>query len=171
MTSTSAVQAISEISALHAAWRAISKRNKLSKGSDNVTIKAFSTNLDSNLRAISSELRSKKYQFSKLRPATVAKPGTDKRRPIQIPAVRDRIVMNALALYIQPSFTKFNLSCSFAFIAGRDRGVKAAILQIKDLVSQGFAQYFEADIKNFFGAVDRSSIQTACIGNHSRYLL
>ena len=118
MRSTSALQAISEISTLHAAWRAISKRNKLSKGSDNVTIKAFSANLDSNLRAIRSDLKSNKYQFSKLRPATVAKLGSDKRRPIQIPAVRDRIVMKALALHIQPSFTKFDLPCSFAFIAG-----------------------------------------------------
>jgi RNA-directed DNA polymerase len=160
MRSNSALHAISEISTLHAAWRAISKRNKLSKGSDNITIKAFSANLDSNLRATGSDLRSKNYQFSKLRPATVAKPGSDKRRPIQIPAVRDRIVMKALALYIQPSFTKFDLPCSFAFIAGKDRGVKAAILQIKELASQGYVHYFEADIKNFFGAVDRSRLWT-----------
>jgi RNA-directed DNA polymerase len=160
MRSTSALQAISEISTLHAAWRAISKRNKLSKGSDNVTIKAFSANLDSNLRTIRSDLNSKKYQFSKLRPATVAKPGSDKRRPIQIPAVRDRIVMKALALHIQPSFTKFDLPCSFAFIAGKDRGVKAAIGQIKELANQGYVHYFEADIKNFFGAVDRSRLWT-----------
>src|ERR1019366_6475540 len=121
MRSISALHAVTEINALHAAWRAISKRNKLSKGSDNVTIKAFAANLDSNLRGIGSELRSKKYQFSKLRPATVAKPGSDKRRPIQIPAVRDRVVMKALALYIQPSFTRFDLPCSFAFIKGKDR--------------------------------------------------
>ncbi len=142
MRSTSALEAISEIGSLHAAWRAISKRNKLSKGIDNVTIKAFSANLDSNLRAIGSQLRSKEYQFSKLRPATVAKPGSDKRRPIQIPAVRDRIVMKALALYIQPSFAKFDLPCSFAFIAGKDRGVKAAVLQIKELASHGYIHYF-----------------------------
>jgi RNA-directed DNA polymerase len=143
---------------LQAAWRAISKRNKLSKGSDNITIKAFSSSLDLNLRAISSDVRAKTYQFSKLRPATVAKPGSEKPRPIQIPTIRDRILMKALALHIQPSFSKFDLSCSFAFIRGKDRGVKAAISRIQELVDQGNVQYFEADIKNFFGAVDRPTL-------------
>ena len=158
MKSISALQSVSEITALQAAWRAISKRNKLSKGSDNVTIKTFSSNLDSNLRTISSELRSKTYQFSKLRPVMIAKPGSEKPRPIQIPTIRDRIVMKALALHIQPTFAKFNLPCSFAFIAGEDRGVNAAIRQIKYLVNQGYVHYFEADIKNFFGAVDRPTL-------------
>jgi RNA-directed DNA polymerase len=63
--------------------------------------------------------------------------------------------MKALALHIRPSFAKFDLPCSFAFIAGKDRGVKAAIGQIKDLVDEGYIHYFEADIKNFFGAVER----------------
>jgi RNA-directed DNA polymerase len=143
---------------LQAAWRAISKRNKLSKGSDNITIKAFSSSLDLNLRAISSEIRAKTYQFSKLRPATVAKPGSEKPRPIQIPTIRDRIIMKALALHIQPSFSKFDLPCSYAFIRGKDRGVKAAISRIQELVDQGNVQYFEADIKNFFGAVDRPTL-------------
>jgi len=158
MRSTSALQVISEPSSLHAAWRAISKRNKLSRGSDKVTIKAFSGSLHSNLETISKELRGKTYKFSKLRPATVAKPGSDKPRPIQIPAIRDRVVMKALALYIQPTFAKFDLPCSFAFIAGKDRGVKAALNRINDLVNQGYVHYFEADIIKFFEAVDRPTL-------------
>jgi RNA-directed DNA polymerase len=158
MKSTSALHAISDLQALKTAWRAISKRNKLSRGSDKVTIKTFSSNLDSNLRAISSDLRLKKYEFSKLRPAMIAKPGSDKPRPIQVPAIRDRVVMKALALHIRPSFARFDLSCSYAFIPGKDRGVKAAIAQIKDLVDQGYIHYFEADIKNFFGAVERPKL-------------
>ncbi len=160
MSSLSALYAISEIKALQASWRAISKRNKLSRGSDNVTIKAFAFNLDLNLRAIGSELRSNTYQFSKLRPAAISKSGSHKPRPIQIPAIRDRVVMKALALHIQPSFAKFDLPCSFAFIKGRDRGVKAAITEIKSLVDQGYLHYFEADIINFFGAVDRDKLWT-----------
>jgi len=154
----SALQTLSEITSLRAAWKAISKRNKLSRGSDNITIAVFSASLESNLRAISSALRSKNYQFCKLRPATIAKPGSNKPRPIQIPAIRDRVVMKALAMHIQPNFARFDLSCSFAFIKGTDRGVKAAIDRIKDLVNNGYVYYFEADIKNFFGTVDRSKL-------------
>ncbi len=61
--------------------------------------------------------------------------------------------MKALALFIEPAFQSFNLDCSFAFIKGR--GVKPAIQRIHDLVANGNKFYFEADIINFFGAVDR----------------
>jgi RNA-directed DNA polymerase len=158
MKPISALQIISDREKLNDAWRAISKRNKLSSGSDKITIKAFSANLDRNLRDISKDLRDKTYQFSKLRPATVAKPGSSKPRPIQIPAVKDRVVMKALALRIQPTFAKFDLPCSFAFIKGDGRGVKAAIAHIQKLVNEGYVYYFEADIKNFFGAVDRRTL-------------
>src|SRR5258706_708839 len=61
--------------------------------------------------------------------------------------------MKAIALFIEPSFRQFNLDCSFAFIKGR--GLSPAIRRIQELVAQGNKFYFEADIINFFGAVDR----------------
>jgi RNA-directed DNA polymerase len=66
--------------------------------------------------------------------------------------------MKALARYIEPSFAQFNLPCSFAFMPGKDRGVNGAIVRIKELVKQGYLHYFEADIKDFFGAVDRPTL-------------
>jgi RNA-directed DNA polymerase len=61
--------------------------------------------------------------------------------------------MKAIALFIEPVFRRFNLECSFAFIKGR--GASPAIKRIHDLVEQGNKFYFEADIINFFGTVDR----------------
>jgi hypothetical protein len=61
--------------------------------------------------------------------------------------------MKAIAQYIEPVFRRFNLECSFAFIKGR--GVSPAIKRIHELVEQGNKFYFEADIINFFGTVDR----------------
>jgi len=94
----------------------------------------------------------------RLRPSVYFKVGSTKPRPLQIPAVRDRVVMKALALFIQPSFDKFDLPCSFAYIKGKDRGVPAVILRVHELVGRGFIHYFEADIVNFFGTVDRSRL-------------
>jgi RNA-directed DNA polymerase len=64
--------------------------------------------------------------------------------------------MKALALFIEPAFDQFNLPCSFAFI--KDRGVSQAIKRIQDLISQGQRFYFEADIIDFFGKVDRHQL-------------
>lgn len=156
MKSSTALYKISDLGHLRDAWKKLSKRKK-SKGSDGVTIEAFSGDLDSELRKISKELRDGTYRMRLLRPS-VLKAGFKKPRPLQIPAVRDRVVMKALALYIQPSFDNFNLPCSFAYIKGKDRGVPAVIGKVHDLVARGFIHYFEADIVNFFGTVDRSTL-------------
>jgi RNA-directed DNA polymerase len=124
-----------------------------SRGLDNVTIKAFKSRLDDNLSEISADLRANTYTFSKLRAHAMKKPGSKKARPLQIASVRDRVVMKAIAIFIEPAFQRFNLHCSFAFI--KNRGVGSAIQRIRDLVAQGNKYYFEADIINFFGTVDR----------------
>jgi RNA-directed DNA polymerase len=158
MNSGSALRVISDREELRKAWREISKRNMLSKGLDNVTIRAFKNALDQNLSQISSDLRANTYAFNKLRAHAIKKPGSSKPRPLQIASVRDRVVMKSIALFIEPAFREFNLPCSFAFIKGR--GVRQAIDRIHELVAQGNKFYFEADIINFFGAVDREVLWT-----------
>lgn len=159
MKSSTALYTVSELDRLRDAWKKLAKRKK-SKGCDGVTIEAFAADLDWNLRQISKELRRGIYQLSPLRPSIHFKVGSSKPRPLQIPAIRDRVVMKALALYIQPSFNKFDLPCSFAYIKGEDRGVPAVIRKVHELVARGFVHYFEADIVNFFGTVDRSMLWT-----------
>jgi RNA-directed DNA polymerase len=127
-----------------------------SRGLDNVKLHQFKNSLDENLSKISTELRSGTYEFNKLRAHAIKKPGTQNYRPLQIPAVRDRVVMKALALFIEPAFAQFNLDCSFAFIRGR--GVNAAINRIRELANGGKKFYFETDILNFFGSVDKSAL-------------
>ena len=156
MNPTSAIRAVSNPEFLRKAWKEISKRNLRSKGLDNVTIKAFKSRLDDNLLDISRELRSNTYKFNKLRAHAMKKPGSGNFRLLQIATVRDRVVMKAIALHIGPAFQRFNLDCSFAFIRGR--GVAAAIGRIRDLVAQGNKFYFEADILNFFGSIDRKDL-------------
>src|SRR5882724_3589069 len=132
INSTSALRTISDKEFLRKAWRQISKRNMLSKGLDNVTIKAFKSRLDENLEQISADLRARRYEFNKLRAHAINKPGSSKPRPLQIASVRDRVVMKAIALFIEPVFRRFDLKCSFAFI--KNRGVQHAIKRIHELV-------------------------------------
>ena len=157
MTLPTALYTVSELDHLRKAWKKLAKRRK-SKGCDGITIEAFAADLDSNLRQISKDLRKGSYQLRQLRPSVYFKVGSSKPRPLQIPAVRDRVVMKSLALYIQPSFAKFDLPCSFAYIKGEDRGVPGVTRKVHELVGRGFVHYFEADIVNFFGTVDRSRL-------------
>lgn len=156
MKSSSALRAISEKEYLRKAWREISKRNPSSRGLDDVTIRTFKNHLEENLSEISADLRTNNYVFNKLRAHAISKPGSKKMRPLQIATVRDRVVMKALALFIEPDFAPLNLHCSYAFIKGR--GVSQAIIRIRELLEAGNKFYFEADIINFFGEVERDTL-------------
>lgn len=153
MPKKSALNQVSDVESLRHAWKTINKHNQRSKGLDDVTIYQFKIGLEQNLSQISGELRSRSYDFNKLRPHAINKPGSPDKRLLQIAAVRDRVVMKAIANFVSPAFEKFNLPCSFAYVKGG--GVDAAVRRIHELIDQGYRTYLEADIINFFGRVNK----------------
>jgi RNA-directed DNA polymerase len=148
-----ALTRLCELSYLRQAWNEIGK-NPLSFGIDNISIEAFRRNLDFELGKIRSELVSKTYRFQKLRGVPIPKPGTVKIRPIQVPAVRDRVVAKALALLIGPDLQKFDHMFSFGYRTGLSRN--DAIGAIHKAATAGLNWVLEADITNFFGEVNNS---------------
>jgi RNA-directed DNA polymerase len=154
MSTRAALYQIADVDHLKRAWKSINRRNLRSRGLDDVTIQDFKAVLDDNLRQISLDLKAKKYVFQKLRPHAMEKPGSVQKRPLRIATVRDRVVMKAIAEYIAPSFQRFDLPCSFAYVKGG--GVGAAVARIKQLVEQNYKIYLQADIIKFFDSVDKN---------------
>lgn len=146
-----ALTQLCELSYLHRAWDGIGK-NPLSFGIDEVTIDTFRSNLDFELGRLRSELIAKKYRFQKLRGIPIPKPGTEKIRPIQVPAVRDRVVAKAIGMLIEPDLRRFNHNSSFGYRAGLSRN--DAIAAIHKAANSGLTWVLEADITNFFGEVN-----------------
>jgi len=89
------------------AWKKLHKK-KHSRGFDEQTIEEFKNDLDRSIRQISAELRSGAFEFTPLLGRLHEKPGGGK-RPIKIPAVRDRVVSKAIQLLISHKFDKYNL--------------------------------------------------------------
>jgi RNA-directed DNA polymerase len=141
---------------LFSAWKALNRSNKRSHGLDEVTLEQFQGNLDRELSLISKQLQARAYEFTRFRGVTVPKPGSQDRRPIQIPSIRDRVVMKALWLLIDGKLKKFDLPCSFAYIEGRS--IHKAIARVHELAAAGNNFVLEADISNFFGAVDQDRL-------------
>jgi RNA-directed DNA polymerase len=137
---------------LFEAWREISKSNKFSKGFDEQTIKDFSDNLGENILELSRELRNKGFEFTPARGVLAEKPG-GKKRPIKVPAVRDRVVLTGIRLLIAHKFEAFDLDCSFGYV--KRRNVGDAIDVVMRLAAEGRAVVLEADIKSFFDTVDQ----------------
>lgn len=137
---------------LLSAWKKLSKK-KHSRGFDEQTIEEFRRNLDQNIRKISSELRTGTFEFTPLLGCLPEKPGGG-RRPIKIPAVRDRVVSKAIQLLISPKFDRYNLPCSFGYIPRVK--VADAVECVKRLAGMGKVWVLEADMSEFFDTVDQT---------------
>ena len=80
--------------------------------------------------------------------------GGRKKRPIKVPAVRDRVVLTGIKQLISARFEVFDLDCSFGYI--KNRNVGDAIDKVIHLASDGRRYILEADIKSFFDTVDQA---------------
>jgi RNA-directed DNA polymerase len=134
------------------AWKKLHKK-KHSRGFDEQTIEEFKNDLDRSIRQISAELRSGAFEFTPLLGRLHEKPGGGK-RPIKIPAVRDRVVSKAIQLLISHKFDKYNLPCSFGYISGVS--TSDAVECVRRLAASGNVWVLEADLSNFFGTVDHA---------------
>ena len=134
------------------AWKKLSKK-KHSRGFDEQTIEEFKSDLDRNLREISADLRRGNFQFTPLLGRLHDKTGGGK-RPIKIPAVRDRVVLKAIQLLISHRFDKYNLPCSFGYVPGVSTA--DAVECVRRLAASGSVWVLEADMSKFFDTVDQA---------------
>lgn len=140
------------------AWNLLNKENLESHGLSGMTIKKFSQNLDSNLDQIHSELLKGTFNFSSTR-AAIIKKDTGKFRPLQIPEIRDRVVLKAMAILLEQNLNEILLKSegiSFAYQQGK--GVREAILKMKSSYQQGRKIILKADIINFFEEVKKDKL-------------
>lgn len=150
-TSRSAREKLSSTQHLLHAWKQIAKRNSRSHGLDKISIEEFRDTLHAQLSMIRKQLMEGSYKFTPARGWLAPKPGTPG-RPIKIPAVRDRVVLKAIALLIEPKFEGYNLPCSFGYVKGL--GVRDAVAKVQKLADEGNKVVLEADIHSFFDEVD-----------------
>jgi len=134
------------------AWKKLSKK-KHSRGFDEQTIEEFKRGLDQNIREISAELRLGTFEFTPLLGILHEKPDGGK-RPIKIPAVRDRVVSKAIQLLISHRFEKYNLPCSFGYVPGVSTA--DAVECVRRLAASGNVWVLEADMSKFFDTVDQT---------------
>lgn len=142
-------------------------------GIDNVSALQFEASLDRNLDMIVRTIKDGSFGFSRLKPVFIPKDGSDKKRMICIPIVRDRLVQRAIVQYLTtrkclPIYDPH----SFGFI--QERGVKRAIEKAVELRGQ-FDWCLKADIVSFFDRIPRdhlkNQIKTAMRGHSLTHLL
>lgn len=139
---------------LEEAFREV-KRNRGAAGIDQVTVKAYESELEPNLEGLQQALRSKTYRAKPVKRVYIPKAdGTQ--RPLGIPTVEDRIVQAAARRIVEPLFEVQFMDCSYGFRPGRSAHMALANIR-KDLAA-GYRYVIDADLKSYFDTIPHEKL-------------
>lgn len=131
-------------------------RNGGSAGADEQTVAHFGRRAEAELQRLHEQMRDGTYRPQPVRRAWIAKPGSTEKRPLGIPAVRDRIVQGALRHVLEPIFEPDFAEQSYGFRPGR--GAKDALRRVATLLKAGHVWVVDADLKSYFDTIPQERL-------------
>lgn len=143
---------------LQSSWGKV-HRNQGSAGVDRQSIEAFDAHSGVYLREIAEALKEGRHEPQPVRRQWIPKPGTDKKRPLGIPTVKDRIVQGALRHVLEPLWEARFLEQSYGFRPGRS--CHDALRRVERLLRSGFGVVIDADIQSYFDEIDQDLLMKA----------
>ena len=126
-------------------------KNGGSAGADEQTVAHFGRCAEAELQRLHEQRRDGTYRPQPVRRAWIPKPGSREKRPLGIPAVRDRIVQGALRHVLEPIFEAEFAGHSYGFRPGR--GAKDALRRVDTLLKAGHDWVVDADLKSYFDTI------------------
>lgn len=126
-------------------------RNGGSAGADEQTVAHFARQAEAELARLHEQMRDGTYRPQAVRRAWIPKPGSSEKRPLGIPAVRDRVVQAALRNVLEPIFETEFAEHSYGFRPGR--GAKDALRRVDSLLKAGHDWVVDADLKSYFDTI------------------
>lgn len=140
---------------LASAWLK-SLENGGSAGVDGQTVRAYTAQLNRELAKLEAELKQNSYEPQPVRRCWIPKPGSQDKRPLGIPAVRDRIVQGAVRNVIEPIFEREFAEHSYGFRPGR--GCQDALRRVDRLLHQGATWVVDVDFKSYFDTIPHDQL-------------
>src|SRR6266705_641225 len=126
-------------------------RNGGAPGVDGQTVPQFEAQEQAELAKLREELRTQSYRRQPARRVWIPKPGSSEKRPLGIPAVRDRTVEAAMKHVLEPIFERDFAEHSYGFRPGR--GCREAVKRIEQLLNEGRIWCVDLDFKSYFDTI------------------
>jgi RNA-directed DNA polymerase len=109
------------------------------------------------LDEISAALTGQTYRPARLRRVMIPKPGKPGQfRPLGIPTVRDRVVMAAAKLVLEPIFEADFSPVSFGFRPNRSASMACEVIRVE--ANRGREWVLDADVRDCFGSIDHDAL-------------
>ena len=120
-----------------AAWAVIRKDG--SAGVDGESCEALEAHLSEITGILSRQLREDRYRPRPVKRVWIPKLGSQEKRPLGVPVVRDRVVQTALLYVLEPIFEREFAEASYGFRPGRN--ARRAIERVERLLHEGHLGY------------------------------
>jgi RNA-directed DNA polymerase len=127
------------------------KANAGAPGVDHETIEMFEAHLEKNLEQITQSLKGGTYRPQPVKRVWIPKPGSNEKRPLGIPTVRDRVVQTALRHVLEPIFERNFAEHSYGFRP--KRSAKDALRRVDALLKAGHYWVVDADLKSYYDTI------------------
>ncbi|MCP4900239.1 MAG: group II intron reverse transcriptase/maturase, partial [bacterium] len=132
-------------------------RNNAASGIDGVTKERYGENLEENLADLVGRLHRMAYIPQPVERVYIPKPGSDKKRPLGIPALEDKLVQGGVAKILHAIYEQDFIIDSYGFRVGRS--CHDALRALSQTVESGRTHHIvEADIRGFFDNVNQDRL-------------
>lgn len=122
-------------------------------GIDKVTKKEYIEKLNSNIKDLIQRMKRMSYKPKAIRRTYIPKPGSDKKRPLGIPAFEDKIVQDLMSQILEAIYEPMFKEFSYGFRPRRSCHQAIAYLD-KVLHREKVNYVVDLDIKGFFDNID-----------------
>jgi group II intron reverse transcriptase/maturase len=128
-------------------------KRRAAPGIDGVTYGEYAENLEENLLQLVMRLKQGTYRAQPVKRQWIAKPGSDKLRPLGIPVLEDKIVQQAVRMILEPIWEHDFVDESIGYRPGCN--ARQETLLLSEAMDDGTYRWVvEADIRGFFDHIN-----------------
>jgi RNA-directed DNA polymerase len=127
-----------------------------SAGIDNQSARQIEAHKSQTIAKLEQELRASQYEPQAVKRVWIPKPGSNEKRPLGVPTLRDRIVQGALLHVMEPIFERDFAPQSYGFRPGK--GCKDALRRVDELLKGGSHWVVDADLKAYFDTIPQERL-------------